>query len=413
MERVILHCDMNNFYASVECMLDPSLSEQAIAVCGSESDRHGIVLAKNERAKAAGVRTAEPIWQAMRKCPSLRVVSPHFEEYVRVSRAVRRIYERYTDLVESFGLDECWLDCSASMRLFGSGEEIARELCRTVKEELGLTISVGVSFNKVFAKLASDMKKPNAVSVISKENFRDVAWRLPAKDLLGVGAATGARLKTIGISTIGDLAVFPEAPLYRLLGSVGRDLRRFALGLDFSAVEPKTDESPDRSIGHGITTAEDLTTSAEVERLILSLTEEIGHRLFLYHRHAEGISVSVRDSRLRVKEWQCKLSSPTQSARTIAGEACELFKKNYGWENPLRSVTVRAIGLSASELSGQIGIFDDESEVKGRTLDRTVEEIRHRFGLDAIRSASLFGGTGKRKLPQRRERCAFSSAARL
>lgn len=413
MDRVILHCDMNNFYASVECMLDPTLVDLPIAVCGSESERHGIVLAKNERAKASGVRTAEPIWQAMRKCPGLKVVSPHFDEYVRISRAVRRIYERYTDLVESFGLDECWLDCSSSARLFGSGEEIARELCRAVKEELGLTISVGVSFNKVFAKLASDMKKPNAVSVISKENFRDVAWRLPAKDMLGVGAATGARLKTIGISTIGDLAVFPEAPLYRLLGSVGRDLRRFALGLDFSPVEAREDESPDHSIGHGITTAQDLTTPSEVETLILSLTEEIGHRLFLYHRHADGIAVSVRDSRLRVKEWQCKLSSPTQSARTIAKEACELFRKNYGWENPLRSVSVRAIGLSSSELSGQIGIFDDETDVKSKTLDRTVEEIRRRFGLASIRSASLFGGMGKRRLPSRRERCAFSSAARL
>ena len=413
MERVILHCDMNNFYASVECMLDPSLASFPIAVCGSENDRHGIVLAKNEKAKAAGVRTAEPIWQAMRKCPDLKVLSPHFDEYVRISRAVRRIYERYTDLVESFGLDECWLDCSASVRLFGSGEEIAKELRRAVKEELGLSISVGVSFNKVFAKLASDMKKPNAITVISKENFRDVAWQLPAEVLLGVGRSTGARLKTIGISTIGDLAVFPEAPIYRLLGSVGRDLRRFALGLDFSAVESKEDESPDQSLGHGITTAEDLTSSSDVETLILSLTEEIGHRLFLYHRHAEGISVSVRDSRLQTKEWQCKLSSPTQSARTLAREAYELFKRSYGWENPLRSVTVRAIGLSSSELSGQIGIFDNERYVKGETLDRAVDEIRHRFGLGAIRAASLFGTAGKKKLPSRRERCALPAGARF
>ena len=413
MERVILHCDMNNFYASVECMLDPSLADQAIAVCGSESDRHGIVLAKNEKAKAAGVRTAEPIWQAIRKCPTLKVVPPHFDEYVRISNSVRKIYERYTDLVESFGLDECWLDCSASSRLFGTGEEIANTIRNAVKEELGLTISVGVSFNKVFAKLASDMKKPNAVTVISKENFREVAWPLPAEVMLGVGRATGARLATLGVRTIGDLAVFPEAPLYRLLGSVGKDLRRFALGLDFSAVETKQDESPDQSLGHGITTAEDLTLPSEVEELILSLTEEVGHRLFLYNRHAEGISVSVRDSHLQVKEWQCKLSSPTQSARTLAKEAFALFSRSYGWENPLRSVTVRAIGLSSSELAGQIGIFDTERSVKSETLDRAVDEIRHRFGLGAIRAASLFGGLGKRKLPSRRERCALPAGARF
>ena len=413
MERVILHCDMNNFYASVECMLDPSLADQAIAVCGSESDRHGIVLAKNEKAKAAGVCTAEPIWQAMRKCPDLKVLPPHFDEYVRISNQVRKIYERYTDLVESFGLDECWLDCSASGRLFGSGEEIANELRRAVKDELGLTISVGVSFNKTFAKLASDMKKPNAVTVISQSNFRDVAWPLPVELLLGVGKATAPRLKTLGIHTIGDLAVFPEAPLRRMLGSVGRDLRRFALGLDFTAVEPKVDESPDQSLGHGITMAADLTTSEEVEMLMQSLTEDIGHRLFLFNRHAEGVAISVRDSQLQVKEWQCKLSSPTQSARTLAKEAFELFSRSYGWERPLRSVTVRAIGLSSSELSGQIGIFDNERFARSETLDRAVDEIRHRFGLGAIRVASLFSGVGKKKLPSRRERCALPAGARF
>ena len=413
MERIILHCDMNNFYASVECMLDPSLASLPLAVCGSESDRHGIVLAKNELAKARGIKTAEPIWQARRRCPELVTVSPHYDEYLRLSRAARRIYERYTDLVEGFGLDECWLDCTGSSRLFGSPEEIAEEIRLAVRRELGLTISVGVSFNKVFAKLASDMKKPDAVTVISEENFRETVWQLPVGDLLGVGGATAKRLSTLGIRTIGDLAVFPEPVLEQLIGKIGKDLRRHALGLDFTPVVSREEECPEQSIGHGVTLAEDLVGASEVETLMISLTEEIGHRLYLYDTRAEGIAISIRDSRLHVKEWQCKLSAPTQSARVLAREAFELFSRSYGWELPIRSVSVRATHLNTSEESSQICIFDESERLtRAEVLDTAVEKIRHRFGLGAIRAASLFSGAGK-KMPRRRERCALPSGARF
>ena len=396
MDRVILHCDMNNFFASVECMLNPSLAGHPVAVCGSERDRHGIVLAKNELAKACGVVTAEAIWQAKQKCPSLVTVEPHYREYARISCAAREIYGCYTDLVEPFGMDECWLDCSGSTRLFGSGEQIAESIRRRILSELGVTVSVGVSFNKVFAKLGSDMKKPNAVTVIPYESFRTQIWGLPVTDLLGVGAATGKKLHSFGIRTIGDLALFPEQPLRLALGKCGTMLRRYALGLDFSAVAPRSQDSADQSVSHGITTAADLVTNEEVESVILSLTEQIGHRLFLHGKRADGIAVAVRDSRLRVKEWQCPLTLPTQSPRIIAREAFRLFLKNYGWEHPLRSVTVRAIRLSSVEASGQLTVFDDlDRDRRCEAADRAAESIRRRYGTRAIRSASLIGAADK------------------
>ena len=407
MDRIILHCDMNNFFASVECMLNPALRGQPVAVCGSVKDRHGIVLAKNELAKAAGVSTGEAIWRARQKCPALVTVEPHYDEYARISRAARRIYGRYTDLVEPFGMDECWLDCTGSTRLFGSGEEIAERIRREIFSELGVTVSVGVSFNKIFAKLGSDMKKPDAVTVISRERFREQIWGLPVTDLLGVGAATGKRLLSFGIRTIGDLALFPEEPLRRTLGKCGTMLRRYALGLDFSSVIPHDGDCPDQSVGHGVTTAADLVTGEEVEAVILSLTEEIGHRLFLYGKKAEGISVSVRDSRLRVREWQCPLVLPTQSPRIIAREAFRLFVKSYGWENPLRSVTVRAIRLSSAEATGQLTVFDGlDRDQRFEAADRAVEGIRRRFGRAAIRSASLLSES---KLPEKHLGSLFPS----
>ncbi len=405
MDRVILHCDMNNFYASVEAMLNPALKGLPIAVCGSAEERHGIVLAKSEAAKACGVSTGEAIWQAKQKCPALVTVPPHYEEYARVSRAARRIYERYTDEVEPFGMDECWLDCTGSTRLFGSGEEIAERIRREISSELGVTVSIGVSFNKIFAKLGSDMKKPDAITVIPRESFREMIWGLPVTDLLGVGGATGKKLLSFGIRTIGDLALFPEAPLVKALGKCGTVLRRYAMGLDFSSVTPHTDDSPDQSVGHGITTAADLVKNEEVEAVMQSLTEEIGQRLFLYGKRAEGVSISVRDSRLRTKEWQCPLALATQSPRIIAREAFRLFVKNYGWEEPLRSVTVRAIRLTSSEAIGQISMFDElDRDRRYEAADRAVFGIRRRFGGAAIRSASVLA---QPKLPDARVRSLF------
>lgn len=254
MPRNVLHCDMNNYYASVECLLDPHLKKFPIAVCGSVEERHGIVLAKNYKAKDYGVQTGDAVWIAKQKCSGLVIVSPHYDEYIKYSKLARSIYGRYTDQVEPYGMDECWLDVSGTEAIRGSARKIADEMREVIKFELGLTISVGVSYNKVFAKLGSDMKKPDAVTEIAQESFRDVIWNLPASDLLGVGRATKKVLDSYFIRTIGDLAKTEPDFLKRRFGKNGITLWRFANGLDNSPVMKQDFVAPIKSVGHGITT---------------------------------------------------------------------------------------------------------------------------------------------------------------
>lgn len=311
MLRSILHCDMNNFYASVECMLDPALKKYPIAVCGSVEERHGIVLAKNYKAKAFDVKTGDAVWQAKQKCKDLVVVPPHYEEYIKYSKLARSVYERYTDQVEPYGMDECWLDISGTESLFGSPEKVANEIRETMKFELGLTISVGVSFNKIFAKLGSDMKKPDAVTVIPKDTFREKIWGLPAADLLGVGRATQRVLDSYCIRTIGDLANTDPEFLRRRLGKNGVVLWNYANGNDLSLVAKKDFVSPIKSVGHGITTVADLEKPEQVWPVFLELTQDIGHKLRVHGLSAEGVAIHIRDNTLNTRQWQTKIALPT------------------------------------------------------------------------------------------------------
>ena len=390
MERTILHCDMNNFYASVECFLNPKLKPYPVAVCGSAEERHGIVLAKNYKAKAFGVSTGEAIWQAKQKCKDLVVVPPHYEEYMKFSKAAREIYEDYTDQVEAFGMDECWLDVTGSTMVMGSGEKIANEIRERIKFELGLTISAGVSFNKVFSKLGSDMKKPDAVTCIPKEHFKEMIWKLPASEMLGVGRATEKKLSSFGIRTIGDIATWPVDFFTRKLGKCGTDLWRFANGLDQSKVACVDAEVPVKSVGHGITTLQDLEDSAEVWKVMLALCQEIGHKLYTYNKKATGIAIDIRDNTLYTKQWQRGIPVSTQSPSLIAREAFDLFTARYEWKNPIRSLTVRAINLVSTNYADQLNIFCDSEKMDRRErLDQVIEDIRHRFGKDIICNACL------------------------
>lgn len=389
MDRIILHCDMNNFYASVECMLRPELRDKPVAVCGSVEERHGIVLAKNYKAKAYGVKTAEAIWQAKQKCPNLVIVEPHYEQYLRFSKLAREIYSRYTDRIEPYGMDECWLDITGCTR-GRSGFEIADEIRRTVKFELGLTISVGVSFNKIFAKLGSDLKKPDAITVIERASFREIVWPLDASEMLGVGRATTRKLLYYGIHTIGELANAPEELLKHIAGKNGLALKRYASGEDLSPVTHQNYIMPIKSIGHGITTIQDLENSAEVWSIMLELSQDIGSKLMKNKKRAGGVAISIRDNELFSKEWQCQLSLPTQSPSYIAKAAFELFVRGYGWARPIRSVTVRAIYLTDIDAPIQYDIWADPDKVEKRErLDAAVEAIRGRFGKDSIRNAVL------------------------
>ena len=389
-ERAILHIDMNNFYASVECMLNPDLKKYPIAVCGSQEERHGIVLAKNYKAKAFGVSTGEAIWQAKQKCPDLVTVPPHYEQYMRFSKLAREIYGRYTDLVEPFGMDEVWADVTGCQHFIGSPLHIAEEIKETVKYELGLTVSIGVSFNKIFAKLGSDMKKPDAVTVITQDSYKEQVWRLPASDLLGIGRATTKKLASYGITTIGQVANWPVDFFQRTFGKCGVDIWRFANGLDESKVTVRNIEALDKSCGHGITALQDLEDSVEVWKFILELSQDIGHRLFTFNKKATGVAISVRDNELFTKQWQCKIPLSTQSPSVIAREAFSLFEKNYSWKHPIRSITVRAINLVSLDFDEQINLFyDAEKNSRIEALDKAVEKIRSRYGYNAIKNATL------------------------
>ena len=390
MSRNILHCDMNNFYASVECMLDPSIRNHPVAVCGSVEERHGIVLAKNYKAKAFDIKTGDAVWQAKQKCRDLVIVPPHYEEYIKYSKLARSVYSRYTDQVEPYGMDECWLDISGTEQIYGSAESVANKIRETIKFELGLTISVGVSFNKIFAKLGSDMKKPDAVTVIPQDSFREKIWNLPAADLLGVGRATQKVLDGYCIRTIGDLAQTDFELLQRRLGKNGVALWKYANGYDVSPVMKSDFISPVKSVGHGITTVEDLKTPEQVWLVFLELTQEIGHKLRVHKKSAEGVAIHIRDNTLFSKQWQTKISLPTQSPMLLARTAFELFKNRYSWNNPIRSVTIQAINLIPQDTPRQLDLFVDTKKAeKIEKLECCIEEIRRRYGKDAIKNAAL------------------------
>ncbi len=390
MARAILHSDINSFYASVEIMLNPALKNKAVAVCGSTENRHGIVLAKSELAKKAGVKTGMVNYEARRACPNLIMLQPQYEQYLKYSRLVREIYLRYTDLVEPFGMDECWLDVTKSSRAFGSQGEIAKEILFKVKEELGLTVSIGVSFNKVFAKLGSDMKKPNAITTITQEDFKQKVWPLPADELIYVGRATKNKLAEYGIYTIGDLANAPLTLLQGRLGKNGLMLKAFANGEDISPVMHKEYVSPVKSLGHGITCNADLETFDEVWRVILYLSQDLGHRLRVHELMASGVQLTVRDSTLFFKQHQAQLNFPTQSPLELSLLANRLFKENYNLGVKVRSLTVRAIKLVPKARPEQLTFFDDALQrAKRDKLDDAVEGIRNRFGKWAIQPASL------------------------
>ena len=386
--RNILHSDMNNFYASVECMLNPSLKGKPVAVCGSVEERHGIVLAKNYPAKAYGVQTGEAVWQAQQKCTGLVIVSPHFDEYIKYSKLAREVYGHYTNQVEPYGMDECWLDISEYNGK--NPEAVAYEIKETMKEELGLTVSVGVSYNKIFAKLGSDMKKPDAVTVIPKESFKEKIWRLPASDLLFVGRATKRTLDRFCIRTIGDLANTAPEFLKSHLGIHGLKLWQYANGLDNSPVMYEDYRPVVKSVDHGTTTKADLTSNEEVWITILELSQDIGHRLKKLGMNCMGISICIRNEDLMHKEWQQKLNFATQSPFVIAKLAYALFLQKYVWNKNIRSVTVRAINLISDSAPMQLDLFVDQDSMTRQTkIDNCIESLRARFGSEIIKNAVL------------------------
>ena len=379
--RTILHSDLNNCFASIESISHPEYREIPFAVGGDEELRHGIILAKNEIAKKYGIKTGEPLLSARQKCPELKVVKPNFELYEEYCSAVRKLYYEYTDQVEPFGMDESWLDVTGSASLFGDGEKIAHELRNRIKKEFDLTISVGVSFNKVFAKLGSDLKKPDAVTVISQENYKEKVWTLPVEDLLYVGRATKAKLNRVGIKTIGELANTSETFLCSLFGKNGKMLYLFANGLESSPVKKLDERDIIKSLGNSTTTPRDMKNEKDVRLIFNLLSEQVCRRLRSHGLRCSVVQIHLRSNDLCSFERQMHLSSPTDISGDVCNAAMELLQKNYSFYMPLRSVGVRAAELSKADEPVQLSFFADaEKQQKLRKIEMVKDVINNRYG---------------------------------
>ncbi len=395
--RTILHCDMNSFYASVELLSHPELKDKPVAVSGSPETRHGIILAKNEAAKKYGVVTAETIWQARKKCPGLILLPPHRERYSAFSRQINAIYCRYTDLVEPFSIDESWLDITGSMHLFGGdGKAIADELRAAVRRETGLTCSVGVSFNKIFAKLGSDYKKPDATTVLSPEHWKEIVFPLPVSALLFVGKAAARTLHQYGVDTIGQLAACTPELLQDLFGKNGLQLYEYANGLEHAPVRPFGQRPQAKSIGSGATFRRDLTTWEEVLTNVSILSDIVAMRLRRHGLYCTGIQVTIRDAAFRTITRQKQLGRSTHLARELTDACMALLRQSWQMPNPIRMLTVTALQpVDEERFAEQLDLFsrqDGTRHQKTETLERTMDQIRSRYGDSSISYGVSFRG---------------------
>lgn len=383
-ERVILHIDANNFYASVSLTLHPELRGKPLAVAGDPERRHGIILAKSQEAKKFNITTGEQIWVAKQKCPDLILVPPDYELYVEYSEKLFAIYTQYTDRVESFGLDECWLDCTESVKLYGDGKTIADTIRRRVREELGITVSVGVSFTKIFAKLGSDYKKPDATTVLDLHNYRYIVWRLPVKDLLMVGRSTAKTLERMNIRTIGDLARTNPEILQKRFGIIGPKLHAFANGRDDDDVAMYYSRRIPESVGNGTTVCRDLIKPDEITAVMYSLSDMIATRLRRHELRAQGVRLSLRFNDLSYISKQQALLFTTDTAEEICDAALNILNNIYSYVTPLRAITIHTYKLTRSDCV-QLNMMVDTA--KNDKLNGIIDDLRAKYGYSIIKRA--------------------------
>lgn len=390
-DRVILHSDCNCFYASVEMLHRPECRHVPMAVGGDPEARHGIVLTANYHAKRYGVKTGMALWQAKQVCPDIIFVPPRMDLYLRFSRMAHEIYADYTDMQEPFGIDESWLDVTESCSIMGDGYSIAQKINRRIREELGITVSIGVSFNKIFAKLGSDYKKPDAITVFGREDYQTKVWKLPVEDLLYVGKSTHKKLQMMGIRTIGDLARAEEEMTCRRLGKMGSVLIAFAKGQDDSPVRKENTEAPIKSIGNSTTTPRDLEDDQDVKIIIYTLAESVSARLRENGFRCRTVEISIRDNELCHFTRQKRVTNVTNITNEIADAAFELFQQNYNWERPIRSIGVRGCDLVTDAYGEQMSLFlDYEYRQKQMKVDEAVDDIRRRFGYYSIQRGLMY-----------------------
>ena len=391
MDRVIIHSDANCFYASVEMLYHPEFAGKPLAVGGDPEARHGIVLTANYIAKKHGVKTGMALWQARQACPDVIFVPPRMDLYLKFSSMLREIYGEYTDKIEPYGCDEAWLDVSDSISLKGDGRKIADEISARVKKELGITVSEGISWNKIYAKLGSDYKKPDAITEFNRENYKSLIWKLPASDLLYVGRSTNRTLSKYGIHTIGDLACTDPDFLLKTLGKMGLVIHSFANGWDESPVATEGYSAPIKSIGNSTTTPRDLENDLDVQIIFMALAESVSARLRKHGFKCNTVAISIRDNSLYHFSRQMHLREPTDITDEIMNAAMELFRNNYDWSYPIRSLGVRGADLVTADIPVQMSLFmNEEKRAKQEKMDKVVDEIRRRFGYFSIQRAFMY-----------------------
>ena len=394
MERTIFHCDLNNFYASVECLHHPEYRNVPMAVGGDVEKRHGIILAKNMLAKKAGIKTGEALWQAKQKCPDLVLVRPNFTQYLRFSKLVRSIYADYSDRIESFGIDEVWMDVTEIVGRYPDARTLADEIRGRIREETGITASIGVSFNKVFAKLGSDYKKPDATTVITRENMKEIVFPLPIEDLLYVGRATTVKMHALGIYTIGDCARYDLDILKRKFGKWGEYIWEFANGFEKSPVLKEGREPTVKSVGNSTTCPRDLKTFDDIRIVCYVLAESVAARLREAGLRCLTVAVSIRDNDLETCVRQTKLPLPSDLSGEIAKAAMKLFRQNVDFSKPLRSIGVKAADLCVGDVPLQLSIFEDQqAREENLALEKTIDDIRRRFGAQSIQRLMMLEDT--------------------
>lgn len=409
MSRRILHIDFNCFYASVECFLNPAIREIPVAVAGEPEKRHGIILAKNELAKKQGVKTGEAIWQAKQKCPGLLLVKPHYEQYIRFSRMGREIYNQYSDLVEGFGLDENWVDVTGVTGTFAEAVALGETIRERVKEELGITVSVGVADNKIFAKLGSDRKKPDGLTALPPQSYPELIWPLPVEELLFVGPATKEKLRRYGITTIGQMAAIDPAIVKGTLGKWGYMLHTFACGQDDSPVAPIGTKAPIKSIGNSVTAPRDLISNEDISLTFLMLAESVSARLREQGFRASTVQISVRDGEFASFTRQKKLREPTDLTEELHKYAMALFLESYDWQKgPIRSIGIAGAELVTAGARAQLSLLEsEESRLRREQAERTVDSIRTRFGYGAILRCRMLSDTSLGLINPREEHIIF------
>lgn len=388
MDRIILHSDLNNFYASVECMENPEIRNKPVAVCGNPQNRHGIVLAKNMLAKEKGVKTGNTLWEAQQKCPDIIFVPPRFDKYIEISKIVRNIYYDYTNLIEPFGIDECWLDVTKSIPLFPSGEEIAEKIRQRVKNEIGVTVSIGVSFNKIFAKLGSDMKKPDAITVIDKNNFKSTIWQLPISELLYAGRATTKKLAKLNIFTIGDMAKANPIIINQHLGKNGLMLQLYAQGRDESPVRNVEYSREIKSIGNGTTMPFDITNYDDIKIVLMLLSESVSKRLREKNLYCSTVQLSIKFNTLESIDRQSPLDIATNSTAVIFNKALEIIDSeeiNF----PIRALSVRGCNLINNVIFQESLLRSHKSIKANIILDNMSDNIRAEYGWASIQKGIM------------------------